>query len=446
MPAHLENTVTLMKVFTTEEETLSLEQVVVRIQENPFAQLLIWTVRQDAWTPWYEIGWLAVEVGSARNVHIHRTDEESNGESDLIEPREFGSLLGSAAATDIQVWDPGTESWTTLEAIEWISVLFLGSELYYSADGEELELRRWEVLRRLQQDADSITYVATSVQGSEDLEWSPISENPSHWPYPLEQDPESQPDGPEVGGDLPPLDDRETRELKPGVAVIETPGPDGTPNETWLIRGPVFSAGRDDTKSTVLLAIEPFDDPVTHLMNRKQSMRISSKHLAVRIDGSGLSVTDLNSSNGTSVNDVPLVPLAAAALSTGDVVQIGQVLSLQCDVRTNQEGVTQSAVLARLGNRAERRYVVGTGGVGGVSGDLSSLEPLVSDQQGVSWRLAWTSNGLQFDIAPSCGERVSLTTARSIDRDASVGPRWLSSGDAIMVDGEVAAAVRHVSS
>lgn len=428
-----------MKVFTTEEETLSCEELRERVQVNPFEQMLVWMPGLEVWTPWYELGWVAVVLDRAAPVHVHVADDDAIEESRAIEVSEVGSLRESAAPAIIQIWDPVSEAWKLLEDIAWIAALFIDVAVYHAVDGEEVALPRIEALWRLQEEHGAFTHVAKPIDGSEELEWSLISDNAEHWPHP--------PDGADVAlsEGVQALEPSEFCDLRPGVAVIVGSAPNGPSAETWLVRGPIFSAGRDDTRSTVLLAIEPFDHPVENASNREQSMRISSKHLAVRIGDGGVTVTDLNSSNGTCVNDSRLEPLTPASLSTGDIVEVGQVLRLRCDIRSDSHGVVRCALLQRIGNREERRYALGEGGVGGSSGDLSSLEPLVSGQAGVGWRVAWTSKGLRLDVAPDSEGRVTLITAGSRQGSRGEGPWWLSPGDAVMVDGEIAAAIQHVS-
>ena len=446
-----------MRVFTTEEETLSRAEAATRIQENPFEQLLVWSAGDQGWVPWYRLGWLAVTVGTASEIYVHHAEDDTDGQTDAIEPRELRSLLRRMNPSDLQVWQPIAEAWSSLDQVEWIRELFLVDELYYSAAGEELLLPRWEALDRLDRDSASITHVATTVDGSEDLEWTDIGSQPLHWPYPLQEGSEPSKPGetvvPEVpvagevpaAGGVPPVDEADTRNLKPGVAVLHCPSPDGLPSETWLIRGTAFSGGRDDTRSTVLLAIEPFDHPERDAANRARSMRISSKHLAVQLSDSGFFITDLNSSNGTCVNDVSLVPQVPTPISAGDVVDVGQELQLACDVQTDASGIVQSGILRRVGNREDRSYVIGVGGMGASLDGLTLINPLMKGQEGVGWRLAWTTNGLRLDIAPQCRAAVSLFTQGVPRGEDEEGPWWVSSGDSIVVGGEVAVAILHVS-
>ena len=61
---------------------------------------------------------------------------------------------------------------------------------------------------------------------------------------------------------------------------------------------------------------------------------VSGRHAAIQREGDELFVTDLDSSNGTYVNDMALLPYVRAALAPGDRINIGG-LTLEC-VRRHQ--------------------------------------------------------------------------------------------------------------
>ena len=52
---------------------------------------------------------------------------------------------------------------------------------------------------------------------------------------------------------------------------------------------------------------------------------VSSRHARVLRDGRGFCVEDLNSSNGTRVNDAALKPFVPRAIAPGDAVQFGDL-------------------------------------------------------------------------------------------------------------------------
>ena len=53
---------------------------------------------------------------------------------------------------------------------------------------------------------------------------------------------------------------------------------------------------------------------------------ISRSHFEIRIDGSGVQIADMNSVNGTLVNDVRLAPHAWQPLHPGDRIEAGPYL------------------------------------------------------------------------------------------------------------------------
>ena len=54
--------------------------------------------------------------------------------------------------------------------------------------------------------------------------------------------------------------------------------------------------------------------------------RLSREHVRVEIDGDSASLCDLNSTNGTKINNVPLVAQDRYPLKDGDIVSFGDVL------------------------------------------------------------------------------------------------------------------------
>ena len=88
-------------------------------------------------------------------------------------------------------------------------------------------------------------------------------------------------------------------------ATLEITGSGEAPRSLPLQEG-TTTIGRADTNVIVL-----------------NHANVSRRHIEIRIDGSSAQIADLNSANGTSVNEVKLSPQAWQPLNPGDRIQVG---------------------------------------------------------------------------------------------------------------------------
>lgn len=265
-----------MRLFTTEEEERPIGEVVDLISSAPFVQYLVWDDKSEDWVPWFEAGWLALLAGAQIYVHVHGHsdgDAENGEESDLD---RICALLDSNDSASLVVYDHLIEDWVSPSDVAWLASLCLVEETFYTQHETDERLRRWNALRQLEGNLESLPYVAQQVDDDGTMEWveslslTRFSTVPPEEPHPpsvvdgsvdslppppppqtdsIEQVPSLQPMDAEAAApaavptqpDPPqPLLPIPTTELSPGYAVVTLHPADGSRQEIWLLRGTVL--------------------------------------------------------------------------------------------------------------------------------------------------------------------------------------------------------------
>lgn len=88
--------------------------------------------------------------------------------------------------------------------------------------------------------------------------------------------------------------------------------------------GPNPGRTHDVNKSSLIIGRDVRHDII---INEEQ---ISRDHARLSLDGGALTVTDLGSTNGTSVNGQRLTPHTPRAIAAGDVIGLGENVTLAC--------------------------------------------------------------------------------------------------------------------
>jgi pSer/pThr/pTyr-binding forkhead associated (FHA) protein len=103
------------------------------------------------------------------------------------------------------------------------------------------------------------------------------------------------------------------------------------------------------------------------------SSTVSRQHALLLSDAAGVRLLDLESTNGTFVNDVPAPPDEAVRLNDGDVIRFGAVLAYYAALPSNGFAVP----VERLDSRMNNRFVtLATESTEKGSNGSSSLGPL----------------------------------------------------------------------
>jgi len=135
--------------------------------------------------------------------------------------------------------------------------------------------------------------------------------------------------------------------------------PANTLEELWLLAGPSLTLGRDITRADLLLALEPWTQAAHHA----SSMRISSRHLRLRLDPHGGAVEDLGSMNGTHLDGRPLAPNSPAPLRAPAEIEVARVLKLRAEPLFRPSGLAYALRLRRLDNLTHRAYLIAPEGL-----------------------------------------------------------------------------------
>ncbi|MFH1468118.1 MAG: FHA domain-containing protein [Pseudomonadota bacterium] len=211
--------------------------------------------------------------------------------------------------------------------------------------------------------------------------------------------------------------------------------PAGDMREVWLLREDEVTFGRDTSRADLLLAVEPFDPPAQHPANVQASMRISSRHLALRHSATGATVADLGSANGTQLDGRPLPKGTPQPAGPRALLRVADVLSIELSPILGADGVPHALLAQRVDNQPQRSYLLASGGVGVWPDDHRLLGPRGRGGQLAPLLLTWHAGGpaLQNVAAPGVtvnGERLG------------VGQTWaLDHRDIVRFDGWALAAV-----
>ena len=139
---------------------------------------------------------------------------------------------------------------------------------------------------------------------------------------------------------------------------IEMLGFGHPPRTLFLQHGPSTTFGRDPSRSSLRLLVEPVDPPDVYAQNIQKSMDISSQHFAIDFTGQSPLIRDLNSTNGTFLSGQKLTANIQATLSEGDLISIASSLTLKVRLGPSANNKRSWLHLERTNNLPHTSYLL----------------------------------------------------------------------------------------
>ena len=147
-----------------------------------------------------------------------------------------------------------------------------------------------------------------------------------------------------------------------GVRLRMRRGSTEARRELWLVGDDELVLGRTTDRADLVAAVEPYLPAAQHPQNVALSMKISSRHLQLRLTGRGAFVSDLGSSNGTTFDGRRLAGYRPEELLSVHRIRLADALTLEAEPLAAED--LSGVWLRRIDNLPNRSYLLFRGCLG----------------------------------------------------------------------------------